>query len=68
MVDIEDLVNLEEIEDLSNCLAGENDELNQQIKPKVQMKFNGIEELYEFYRKYAKTIVFPIQKNPQRRM
>ena len=62
MADIEDLKNLEKVEDLTNCFIDENDEFDQQIEPKVGMEFDGIEELYEFYRKYAKTCGFPIRK------
>jgi len=40
---IEDLDNLEEVEDLTNCSVDENDELDQQIEPKVGMEFDGIE-------------------------
>jgi len=62
MTDIEDLENLEEVEDLTTCSIDKNDEFDQQIEPKVGMEFDGIEELYEFYRKYAKTCGFPIRK------
>ena len=62
IADIEALNNLEKVEDLSNCSGDENNELHQQIKPKVGMEFNGVEELYEFCRKYAKTLGFPIKK------
>jgi len=55
MTDIEELDNLEEVEDLTNCLVDESDELHQQIEPKVGIEFDGIEQLYEFNRKYAKT-------------
>ena len=60
MTNIKDLDNLEEVEDLSNCSGDENNELHQQIEPKVGVEFNGIEELYEFYRKYTKIRGFPI--------
>ena len=55
MADIEDLNNLEEFEDLTNCSIDGNYELHQQIEPKVGMEFDGMEELDKFYRKYAKT-------------
>ena len=62
MADIENLDNLEEVENLTNCSVDNNDELDQPIEPEVGMEFDGIEELYEFYRKYAKICGFPIRK------
>ena len=62
MTDNEDLDNIEEVEDLNN------DELHQQIEPKVGMKFNGIEELYSSIEHMQRPLDFQFGKNPQRRM
>ena len=65
MLDIEDFVNLENVEDQDNCLVDENEEqqkLIEQLEPKVGMEFDGGDELYVFYKKYAKTLGFPIRK------
>ena len=52
---------------MTNCSVDDNDELDQPIEPKVRMKFDGIEELYEFYKKYVKTCGFSIRKKPAKK-
>ncbi|XP_020245357.1 protein FAR1-RELATED SEQUENCE 3-like [Asparagus officinalis] len=67
MEDIEEFGDLDD-NDLNNCSVDERYELpqhtNQQIEhnePKIGIKFNEIDELFEFYKNYAKSSGFPIK-------
>ena len=62
------LDNLEEVEYLSNCSVDENEDLHQQIEPKIGMKFDRIEKLYKFLENMQRPLDFQLGKNPQRRM
>ncbi|XP_020266605.1 protein FAR1-RELATED SEQUENCE 4-like [Asparagus officinalis] len=57
-----------------NCSVDERDELPQntdqqieQNEPKIGMEFNNPDELFEFYRDYAKSSGFPVKKHTRRK-
>ncbi|XP_020271447.1 protein FAR1-RELATED SEQUENCE 4-like [Asparagus officinalis] len=73
MTDIEEFDDLDD-DDLNNCSVDERYELPQhtdqqieQNEPKIGMKFNDPDELFEFYKDYAKSSGFPIKKHTRRK-
>ncbi|XP_020272496.1 protein FAR1-RELATED SEQUENCE 5-like [Asparagus officinalis] len=73
MADIEEFDDLVS-DGLNNCSVDGRYELpqhtNQQIEqnePKIRMEFNDPDELFEFYKNYAKSSGFPIKKHTRRK-
>ncbi|XP_020259055.1 protein FAR1-RELATED SEQUENCE 4-like [Asparagus officinalis] len=73
MTDIKEFNDLDD-DDMNNCSVDEryelpqhNDQQIEQNKPKIRMKFNEIDELFEFYKDYAKSSGFPIKKLSRRK-
>ena len=73
MTDIEEFDDLDD-DDLNNCSVDERYELPQntdqqieQNEPKIGMEFNDPDELFEFYKDYAKSSGFPIKKLSRRK-
>ncbi|XP_020243495.1 protein FAR1-RELATED SEQUENCE 5-like [Asparagus officinalis] len=73
------MTDIEEFDDvvddaLNNCPVDERSELPQhtdqqieQNEPKIGMEFNDPDELFEFYKDYAKNSGFPIKKHTRRK-
>jgi len=62
MENVEELDQLVDVEDLNHVADDENGESDELIEPKIGMQFETVDDLYEFYRSYAKRIGFPVRK------
>jgi hypothetical protein len=67
MENVEELDQLVDVEDLNHVADDENGESDELIEPKIGMQFETVDDLYEFYRSYAKRIGFPVRKRSSRR-